>query len=148
SIIHALSFKSDRKAASRHETNMQQQQITPARRITILIGLVLALVSTSFGFAKIGKFVPGIPPQLGVELVFWTIAALVVLYVLVAERLQLSAMGLKRLTWRSGGYAIGAWVVTFLLLEVMVQFLFPLLHLGFNTKIMQQILNLPYWLRF
>jgi len=126
---------------------MQQETLTPARRVIILMGLVLALVPATFGFAKIGKFIPA-PSILGPELVFWALAAAVVLYVLVVERRPLSSIGLKPLAWWSLVYGVGAWVVTFLLLESIVLFLFPVLHLAFNTKAMQKVTDLPYWVRF
>ncbi len=127
---------------------MQQEQSAAARPVVTLVGLVLALILPTFGFAKIGKAIPGMPFGLGGELVFWAMAAAVVLFVLVVERRPLSSIGLKRLTWRSLAFGVGAWIVTFLLLEGIVIFVFPLLHLAFNTKAMQQITQLPYWYRF
>lgn len=127
---------------------MLQPSTTPARRLVILIGLVLALVPASFGFARIGLAIPGIPRMLGPELMFWAMAASVLLYVLIVERRPLSSIGFKRLTWWSLVYAVGASIAGFLLVQGIVQFVFPLLHLSFNTKAMQRITNLPYWFRF
>ena len=127
---------------------MEQEEKRPNNRVVILFGLVLALVPATFNFAKIGIAIPGLPKGVGPELMFWVLAAVILLYVLVVERRPLSSIGLKRLTWRSVIYAVGAWIVTFLLLEGIVLLLFPLLHLAFNTKAMQKITNLPYWFRF
>lgn len=130
------------------EPDMPQASTTPAQRVTLTIGLVLALILPSFGFAKVGTLIPGIPRQLGAELVFWLLAAAVVLYVLVVERRPLSSIGLKPMTWQSLIFAAAAWIATFVVLQAIVLFVFPLLHLSFNAKAMQRLIGLPYWVRF
>jgi membrane protease YdiL (CAAX protease family) len=121
------------------------------RRVTILIGLTLALLVPLMSLIPGGKElmrVPGLGPSLGREAFLWALGAVVVLYVLIVERRPLSSIGWNRPSWRTLAYgALGAGAV-FVFAGAVIIFGLPLLHLQQNAEALKQMAALPYGLRF
>ncbi len=117
--------------------------MTTGRRATILIGLVLALVVSGSGVIRLAPPIPGVPPLVGREILWWGLAALILLYVLVVERRPLSSIGFRRPTWKTLAFGIGGAVLTLASVGLAVQFLIQRYHLTQNAEAMAQIVNLP-----
>jgi membrane protease YdiL (CAAX protease family) len=118
-----------------------------SRRITTLIGLVLALVVPLLGPSRLAEHVHGVPPLLGREAVWWGLAAAVLLWVVVVERRPLSSIGFKRPTWRTPVFAIVAAVATFVLVGGGMQLLVKYYHLTQNREALGSLLATPWLYR-
>lgn len=128
--------------------------MTPAapsrRRLIVLtaVGLVIGMLLPSLGLGR--RLVPGddLGSMLAREAVFWTIAAVLVAYVLVIERRPLASLGFRppRLSTLAWGLAAGA-ALTALYVAVAAVVL-PALHLKGNAGAMHGLLATPLWFRF
>jgi len=124
------------------------QAAAPARRIVILIGLLLSVVIPMTGLGRLALRIPGLPPLLGQEIFFWTMAGIVLLYVRVIERRPLASIGLQRPTWKTLAFGVAGAVGVFVLGGLTVAFVLPLLHLKQDPGTVKRYLDMPYWIRF
>jgi membrane protease YdiL (CAAX protease family) len=117
------------------------------RRVVTLIGLVLALVVPLLGLARMAEHVNGVPPLLAREAVWWTIAAVVLVWVIAVERRPLSSIGFKRPTWRTPAFAAVAAIATFVLVGGGMQLAIKYYHLTQNREALNVILATPWLYR-
>ena len=125
--------------------------IFSARRVTILIGLALTLILPLVPLLPGGRellSVPGLDPLIGREPFWWTLATIVLLYVLVIERKPLTSIGLRKINWKTIVFGVVTAAVILGCVGSMIYFGFPLLHLKQNAGALQKMLSLPYWCRF
>lgn len=114
-----------------------------------LAGLCSALV---FGMVPLGKWLaPGdsLPHLLVREGLWWTYAAVLLAWLHFAEKLPLSSIGLRRVTWKSFVFALLAAFASIAIMGVQFSIVIPRLHLDASQVLAQQraLLALPYWLR-
>lgn len=121
--------------------------MTAARRIQIVIGLLLTLGVALAPLGQWGKAYSGLGPLLGAEVLWWVAVAVVLLYVTFVEKMPFSTLGFRAPGWRDIGLA----VITGVLLTAGIVFiyftLFPLLHIKMNAGQMAALLHTPYWYR-
>ncbi len=121
--------------------------MTAARRIQIVIGLLLTLGVALLPLGRWGKAYGGLGPLLGGEVLWWVAVALVLLYVAFVEKMPFSSLGFRAPGWRDIVLA----VITGVLLTAGIVFiyftLFPLLHIKMNAGQMAALLHTPYWYR-
>ena len=127
-----------------------QNNVANVKRITILIGLALALLVPLISLIPGGKElmrVPGLGPSLGRETFLWALGAVVVLYVLIVERRPLSSIGWNGISWKT--FAIGAAgaVAVIAFAGAVIAIVLPFLHLQQNAEALKQMVALPYGLR-
>jgi membrane protease YdiL (CAAX protease family) len=125
--------------------------ISSARRITILIGLAVALLVPLVPLIPGGEEllrIPGLAPIPGREAFFWALGAIVVLYVLIVERRPLSSIGWNGISWKTFAFGAAGAVAVLAFAGAVVVFGLPLLHLVQNGEALKKMAALPYGLRF
>jgi membrane protease YdiL (CAAX protease family) len=120
--------------------------MTTARRIQIVIGLLIALGLPFCHLGDLGKRILGPSNPLAGEVLWWVLFVVILAYVLVVERKTLASIGYKRPGVTDIALGIGAAVVSFLIAGVLFQFVLPALHLGMTRQI-NNIALAPLWLR-
>ena len=117
-------------------------------RIVPFTGLLLALVVPSIGLTRYLPQVAGFDPMYVREWFWWTLLALVLLYVLAIERRPLASIGFRRPSWRTAVLGILAGIVATIGIAAIVLVVFPRLGLHANTSEMNKVLQTPFWYRF
>jgi membrane protease YdiL (CAAX protease family) len=120
--------------------------MTNARRIQIVVGLLLALDLPFCHLGDLGKKYTGLGPLFGGEVLWWGLLAAILLYVLLVERKPLSSIGYRRPGFWDIALGILAAVVIFLGTGVLFQVILPALHLSVAQKI-TSIALMPLWFR-
>jgi len=121
--------------------------MTTSRRITILVGLALALIVPLIGPTRYLPPVAGTDPLYVREWFWWALLAALLLYVLIVERRALSSIGFKRPTWKTFVYGIGGGLVAAFGIGAIFALLFPLLSLHMNSAAYQTLYQTPFWFR-
>src|SRR5438270_3878491 len=82
------------------------------------------------------------------ELIPWSVACFVILWVLLVERQPLASIGLRKPDRRS--LRLACWTAAFISAVMVIQFfvVLPLLGLTHAAEQRQQVLALPWWMRF
>jgi membrane protease YdiL (CAAX protease family) len=114
------------------------------------VGLLIAL---ALPLAPIGKWIaPGetIPDLLLHEAVWWSYAAIVLMWLLLVERRNLASIGFKAPTWRTFVVAILAAVVLMAIMILHYALIVPALHLDPSVagKVRAHLMQRPFWYRF
>ncbi|HEY3637158.1 MAG TPA: CPBP family intramembrane glutamic endopeptidase [Rhizomicrobium sp.] len=122
--------------------------LTRARRIRILIGLLLTLgVATFLPLGQWGATYSGIGLPLGREIFWWITVVVLLLYVPFGERRTFASIGFRR----PGVFDIMLAVLAGLLMVggIMVIYfvLFPMLHLQVNEAEIGTLMQTPFWYR-
>lgn len=76
-----------------------QRTTNPTRLIQIVVGLLLTLGGANLSLGTLGERYTGFGPLIGREVFWWALVVIVLLFVVFAERLPLSSIGFKRLSW-------------------------------------------------
>jgi membrane protease YdiL (CAAX protease family) len=118
-----------------------------ARRVTTIMGLLLALGMPLAGPARFAHLIPGVAPEIGREICWWTLALFILFWVLIVERRGLGSIGWKRPDWKTFAFGIGGGAVILVLFGVVIQMLFRLFHLQMNADALRQLTGLPFALR-
>ena len=125
--------------------------ISNARRATILIGLVLALVLPLLlpflGLQEYAERTLRLGPLIGREVIWWSLIAVLLLYILIIERRTLASIGLRKPDWKTVAFGIGGTIVMLVGVGALISVALPLLHLQRNADALQKILDTPYWYR-
>ena len=121
--------------------------MTNARRIQIVVGLLLALGLPFCHLGPLGKTYSGLGPMYGGEVLWWALFAAIVLYTLVVERKSLSSLSLVGPGLLDIVLAILTAVVAIAGTGVIFQVVLPALHLTLNRS-MAGIVQTPMWFRF
>jgi len=100
----------------------------------------------------IGRWIaPGdsIGALLSREAVWWTVAALVLLWLAFVERLPLSSIGFRWPTWKTFVFAVGGAAAVLFVMILHMGMIVRVFHLDTTTVLAQQrmILSQPYWFR-
>lgn len=118
-------------------------------RLLALCGLVLALAFGTLSLAT--RIAPGdsMPRRLEREAIWWAVAAIILIWLRLAERLPFSSIGFRRPTWKTIVFGIAAFVLLIAILALEYAVLVPLLHIhGDRTAaVRQSILDTPLWYR-
>jgi membrane protease YdiL (CAAX protease family) len=122
-------------------------QSSSGRRLIILIGLVLTLVLPLLHFSSYAEHIPGVPALVGREASWWTLVAVVLVYILAIERRSLASVGLHRPTWKTLAFGVGGAAVIFAAGIAVNGFLLPALHLHTDPKAGLSILHASYLYR-
>lgn len=109
-----------------------------------LIGLAIAfgLPELNLGARLSGQSAALTWPR---ELVWWTVAIVLLLYVRFVERRPLASIGLHRPTGKTFAIGIGAAVLLFASVVVFYSIVFPMLGLTMNQKAVEGITHNPPW---
>ena len=122
-------------------------QAMSIRRSTIFLGLFLTLVVPASGVARLAQQLPGVPPLAGQEAFWWSLATIVLLFILAMERRSLASVGFHRPTWKTLALGIGGGVAVLAFAGSLVLFVLPILHLKQNPATLSHMLATPYWYR-
>jgi membrane protease YdiL (CAAX protease family) len=126
-------------------------EISSARRITILIGLALALVLPLvlpyLGLQEYAEHTLELGPLIGREVIWWGLVAVLLLYILIVERRTLASIGLHKPDWKTFAFGVGGAVVMLVGVAALINIALPLLHLQRNADALQKIMDTPYWYR-
>lgn len=109
--------------------------MTTARRVTIVVGLVVALALPFAHLGDLGKSVSGLGPLWGGEVLWWALLILILVYVLAVERKSLVTIGFRRP--RAWDIVLGvlAGVAAVVGIGLIVTLVLPALHLSVERKI-------------
>lgn len=121
--------------------------MTSARRIQIIIGLLLTLGVGLLPLSSWGRTYSGLGKLIGNESFWWLAVIVVLLYVAFVERRRFDSIGFRRPRILDLVLAV---VAGFLLLAgiiVIYQIIFPFFHLKMNAGQMKTILQTPFWYR-
>lgn len=122
--------------------------MSSARRIQIIIGLVLTLgVATFLPLGRWGIAYSGLGLPLGREVFWWIAIVVTLLYIAFAERRHFSSVGFRRPKILDIALAIIAGILMFVGIGVIYYIIFPLFHLKMNAGEMRTILQTPLWYR-
>jgi membrane protease YdiL (CAAX protease family) len=113
------------------------------------VGLLIAL---ALPLVPLGKWIaPGekISDLLTHEAVWWAYAAIVLAWLLLVEKRNLTSIGFRMPTWRTFVFALLAGIVLTAIIIVHFALIVPALHLdaGVAGKVREQIMQRPYWYR-
>jgi uncharacterized protein len=131
--------------AREQRTIRPHQPKTPA-----LLGLSAVLV---FTLAPLGRWIaPGdtFAAKLSREALWWASAALVLAWLRFGEQLPFSAIGLRRVTWKSVAVGLLAAALATAFAAFHFAVLVPLLHLNDSAAlaVRERVLHQPFWFRF
>ncbi len=115
-------------------------QRSAARRLQILLGLLLALGGARSNLGNLGARCTELGPLIGREMLWWAPLVLVLAFVASVERLPLSSIGFKRLSWGTV-WAVPEGAALVVGIPVIYFVVFPLLHLHMNTAEMKPCHN-------
>lgn len=128
---------------------MNEETQNSRAKLLAFCGLVAALVFGTLSLAT--KLAPGdsMPRRLEREAIWWAFAAIILLWLRLAERLPFHSIGFRRPTWKTFAFGIATFVVLIAILVLEYAVLVPLLHIhGDRTAaVRQSILNTPLWYR-
>lgn len=116
-------------------------------RAIILIGLLLTLVVPLVVAGPVARHIPGLSQRAGQEAFWWSLATIVLLFVLAIERRPLSSVGFRRPDWRTLAFGFGGGIAVLAFAGSMVIFLLPTLHLHQDPATLKRMLDTPYWYR-
>ncbi len=125
---------------------MMQGSGSAARRVQILLGLLLTLGGASSSLGNLGERYTNLGPLFGREVLWWALLVIVLAFVVFVERLPLSSIGFKRLSWGTL-WAIPAGAALVIGIPVIYFVVFPLLHLHMNTAEIKKLAATPFWYR-
>lgn len=108
---------------------------THTRRTQILLGLLLALGLPFCHLGELGRRFSGLGSQAGGEVLWWVLFALIVWYVLRIERLPLSSIGIRSPGAMDIVLGVVAFLVMFLGVGMIYQFLLPALHISVDQQL-------------
>jgi membrane protease YdiL (CAAX protease family) len=117
------------------------------RRGVLYFGLFLSLVVPVSGLGGAALHIPGVPPLAGQEAFFWSLATLVLLFILKVERRPLSSVGFRRPDWKTLAAGIGGGLFVLAFAGSVVFFVLPLFHLQQDPSAIKRMLAIPYWYR-
>lgn len=128
------------------------QTISPTRIVAIYIGLALSVFLPCLPIRTIAtdlfQLTPAEIPAF-VNGFYWSLGALMLLYVVLVEGLPLSSIGLRRPTWKSLAFGILGFVATFAFVGgVVVNMVLPYFHLSQNSSTLAHLYAQPFWFRF
>ncbi len=117
-------------------------------RAKAAIGLLIALC---LPLLPVGRWITGntIPALLATEAVWWSYAAVIIVWLLWVESRPLSSIGFRVPTWRTFAFAVLAAVVLTGIMIVHFALIVPALHLNADVaiKMREDIIQTPYWYR-
>src|ERR1700749_430108 len=120
--------------------------MTAGRRITILIGLLIALALPFCHLGDLGKAHSGLGPLFGGEVLWWALFVAILAYTLLVERLPLRSLG-----FRAPGALDIVLAVVFAFAAVFgIGFIFSVVLPALHLSVAQKIGNLflaPFWFR-
>lgn len=122
--------------------------MTASRSIQILVGLVLTLGTALVPLGAWGRAASHLGKPLGGEVLWWAAVLVIVLYIACVERLPFSSIGIRKPSVRDIVIAIIAAILLVGGMILIYGLLFPLLHLKFNSREMNSIMQTPFWYRF
>jgi uncharacterized protein len=115
-----------------------------------IIGLILALGLPWLPFSRWENAFASASHLAGYEIIWWGLAAIILLYVLFVERRPLSSIGFHKLGFWNILFGILAGIVSLISLYFIYYKLFPLFHVNqaVETNEMNQLAATPFWWRF
>lgn len=120
--------------------------MTAARRIQIVIGLLIALALPFCHLGDLGKTLLGGIGLFSGEVFWWGLFVLILVYVALVERLPLSSLGFRRPGVMDIVWAVVFAVAAVLGIGVIFSVVLPALHLSVTQKL-SGIFMAPLWLR-
>jgi hypothetical protein len=117
-----------------------------ARRVAILIGLLIALGLPFCHLGDLGKTYTGLGPLLGSEVLWWALFIVIFAYVLLVEHRPLSTIGYRRPNGWDIAIAIFAAVIAVVGIGIIFSVVLPALHLTMKQKL-SGIFAAPLWFR-
>lgn len=125
------------------------QHVNDPRRASVLlirsatIALLVLLDLPLGGWLFTGD---GLGAQVAREVVFWASTAAIVLFVLFIERRPLTSIGLRRPTWKSVAFGVGAGLIVTAVIAMIYLVIYPLAHVPVDIGKGTRTAALPYWL--
>jgi uncharacterized protein len=117
------------------------------RTLLTLIGLLLTLGFPTLPISRWENEFANVPHLVGYEIVWWSLIALVLLYVRLVERRPLTSIGFHVPGTWNVLIAISSGLVILAGLAAIYYVLFPTLHLSDGQQ-MNQLIATPFWWRF
>lgn len=122
--------------------------MTGARRIQIIVGLLLTLgVATFLPLGQWGIAYSGLGLPLGREVFWWAAVSAALLYIALVERRRFSSIGFRRPKLLDIVLAAIVGILMVAGIIIIYQVLFPLLHLRMNASQMKALMETPFWYR-
>lgn len=119
----------------------------PIRRGIIFCGLFLSLIVPVLGVGRLAQQIKGVPPLAGQEAFWWSLATIVLLFILAVERRPLSSVGMRRPGWMTLAFGFGGGLAVLAFAGSLILFLLPILHLKQDPATLARMLSTPYWYR-
>jgi membrane protease YdiL (CAAX protease family) len=114
---------------------------------TFSVGLVLVLGLPALPLSSWAFPGDDLAERIGREAVWWGLGALTLLWVLLVERLPLSSIGLRRITWKTVAWGLAAAILMMTTVILSYAVIFPMFGLEMNTAEVGRITHVPLWLQ-
>jgi uncharacterized protein len=120
--------------------------MTNAKRIQIVIGLLIALALPFCHLGDLGRKYTGLGDLLGGEALWWGLFVAIILYVLLVERRPLSSLGYRKPGAWDIVLGVLAAIVMFMGIGMIIMFVLPKMHMSLEHQL-KGLYATPLWFR-
>ncbi|HWD48611.1 MAG TPA: type II CAAX endopeptidase family protein [Rhizomicrobium sp.] len=120
--------------------------MTIARRLQIIVGLLLALGLPFCHLGDLGRAYSGFGPLIGGDVLWWALFIAIIAYVMFVERLPLSSIGFRMPGVWDIVLGVIAGIAIFMGTGIIFQFVLPAMHISVDRQL-QTVVAAPLWFR-